>query len=342
MPSPTVHDREQAAAHPASAARDAACADVSARVRRVAAGRSDLSLGQQLQLSHDADRQVRRRLAENPACRPTVLVALSDDPDFHVRWLAVQHPAADEQVYEHVLSVGDKDAMWALAQTPTRLNSSLLEQLMTWPDSQIRQQLVSVTTNGALLERLAGDTHVGVRAHVAANPFTPLEAVDRLVRDPQAVVRVATAGRADLSDDQIEVLVRDRSSNVRWSLALHQGGRVDALRRLAQDDDQGVAERARQTLDDVQERRVLMLGHVEAVVTLLAYTHNVSTEGAEHFTGLPVSWFVTPDGVPSREAITARVKSLWDTTLSTKEVDLLHRAATAARASIYRDTLEPG
>lgn len=211
---------------------------------------------------------------------------------------------------------------------------------MTWPDPQIRQQLVSVTTDGTLLERLAGDTHAGVRACVAANPFTPLEGVDRLVRDPQAGVRVAAAGRADLSDDHIEVLVGDRSSDVRWSLALHQGGRVDALRRLAQDDDRGVAERAGQTLDDMQERRVLMLGHVEAVVTLLAYTHNISTEGSEHFTGLPVSWFVSPDDVPSRDAIAARVKSLWDTTLSAKEADLLHRAATAARASIYRGTLK--
>lgn len=341
MPLSTVRDREQAAADPTSAARDAACADVSARVRRVAAGRNDLTLGQQQRLAQDSDRQVRRGLAENATCRPEVLVALSEDRDFHVRWSAVQHPAADQQVYEHVLSVGDKDALWALAQIPTRLTSPLLAQLAMWPDPQVRQQLVSVTTDGALLEQLAGDTHVGVRGHVAANPFTPVEAVDHLVRDAQAGVRAAAAGRADLSDDQIEIMVRDRSSSVRWSLALHQGGRVTALRRLARDDDQRVADRAKQTLENVQERRVLMLGHVEAVMTLLAYAHNISTEGSEHFTGLPVSWLVSPDGVPSRDAIIARVKSHWEITLSTTEATLLHRAATAARASIYRDTLEP-
>lgn len=336
VPSNTVADRERAAAEGSStAARDVACVDPSARVRRVAADRNDLTLEQQARLARDPDRQVRRRLALNRTCRTAVLLLLADDADFHTRFSAVQNPAAGTSVFAHVLKVGDKDAVWALAQLPHRVDSPNLERLVAYGDPRIREQLVLATTDRRLLQRLADDENVGIRAQVAAHPFTPPQVVEQLIRDTRAQVRAAAAIRPDLSDAQIELLLHDPSQHVRQTLAMYQGGRPEITRQLQEANDPEVARSAQQNATNVENQRVLMFGYVEGALALLAHAHDVSTENRDHFVGLPASWFVNRDEVPSDDAVRARVRSAWGVTLSVDEIDVVRRAAEGARTSIY-------
>jgi hypothetical protein len=233
------------------------------------------------------------------------------------------------------LKVGNKDAVWALAQLPHRVDSPNLERLVAYPDPRIREQLVLATTDGRLLQRLADDGNVGIRAQVAAHPFTPPQVVEQLIRDTRAQVRETAAIRSDLSDAQIELLLHDPSRNVRRTLAMYQGGRPEITRQLQGNDDPEVTRRTQQTATNVENRRVMMFGYVERVLTLLAHAHEVSRENRDHFVGLPVSWFVNRDEVPPDDAVRARVHSAWGVTLSADEIEVVRRAAEGARTSIY-------
>lgn len=72
---------------------------------------------------------------------------------------------------------------------------------------------------------------------LAASKTLPPRAVERLTRDPDALVRRAVAARADLTARQIDRLARDGDGSVRAAVAGRDGLPAQVGRMLADDTD---------------------------------------------------------------------------------------------------------
>jgi hypothetical protein len=84
--------------------------------------------------------------------------------------------------------------------------------------------------------------------HVAANPKTPVDVLERLTYHPEPEVRVALAENKNVPLRCIWTLAHDRDPDVRYQLAENHKLPMRVLMVLAEDDNPYVACRARTTL----------------------------------------------------------------------------------------------
>ena len=84
-----------------------------------------------------------------------------------------------------------------------------------------------------LLERLAGDSYISVRSHIAKNRSTAPKFLRRLADDRSSAVRCATATNLNCPADLLERLATDRNNDVRHATAANPACPVDLLTQLA-------------------------------------------------------------------------------------------------------------
>ncbi|GAA1378821.1 translation initiation factor 2 [Catellatospora chokoriensis] len=126
-------------------------------------------------------------------------LALQRDPDPQVRAAAEAANARDDAPAIEPAGMpprGGRDH-WLVLQC-RRLSRTVLDQLVTGTDP------------------------VDLR-FLARNPYLPPDVVEQLLSDPDASVRGATAGRADLAPDQLLRLAADVEEAVRIAVSVHPG-----------------------------------------------------------------------------------------------------------------------
>lgn len=180
------------------------------------AGRADLDGGAAAALGADADRKVRRVLAENPATPADVLITLIGDADFSTRWSAAQNPSADAGVHRAALAGTHEDTAEAIGQLGDLLPAAILETVLVHPHRQARWQLALSTSSPQVLQRLAVDPAPEVRATVAQSNHAGQVLLCELATDTRAEVRAVAAAAASMPREVLEELARDRSVNVRF------------------------------------------------------------------------------------------------------------------------------
>ncbi|GAA0565203.1 hypothetical protein GCM10010172_55890 [Paractinoplanes ferrugineus] len=254
--------RVAAAADPAatpSALADLA-ADPSRSVRRVVAGRPDTPPEALRTLVHDSDRQTRECLARNPGCPPDILIVLLTDPHWSVRWTVLDNPGIDPAKRldgpDHGLAVrlaaarsDDKDMRYILAQR-LGLEDEVIDLLLHDTSAEVRAALAERTDSPRTLESLFADPDPKVRRAAGFNADTTAEQRHRLVSDPAAQVRSAVSEAKsvhgwEILEEDLMLLARDRSVNVRWWLANGPGATRPVYQVLAEDRDESVATAAR-------------------------------------------------------------------------------------------------
>lgn len=241
----TVADRELRASAPAlpDDQVSALAADPSPRVRRVVAGRKDLTASAAGALAVDRDRQVRERLADNPTCPAEVLGRLMDDPHWRVRWTAAQNPSPDPAVREAALRSGRPDVREALAQR-RYLTPEMSTVLAGDPHVDVRLQLLWNSPWHQIPIGLATDPSPRVRAEVAGSDRVPSTVLRQLAVDKAAAVRAAAAGNPRTPHDVVMTLARDRSTVVRSALAALRPGDPEVTAALRNDPDPDIARQA--------------------------------------------------------------------------------------------------
>ncbi|MGC5019085.1 hypothetical protein [Micromonospora sp. DT47] len=245
-----VRVRVSVASDPAAAPELLAklASDPSRSVRRVVASRPDTTAEALRGFVSDPDRQTREALAANPGCPKDTLVSLLVDPHWSVRWAVVDNPGADVDVRRAICQSRDKDMRFILAQM-LGLEDEIVALLQHDASVEVRTALAEQTDSRTALDTLLADPAPRVRAQAGMNPHTTADQRRRLVRDPAWEVRnsvvwsKATHGW-QVPEEDLLVLARDRSVNVRYWLANLPGATPRVYGILAEDTDEMVANAA--------------------------------------------------------------------------------------------------
>jgi Leucine rich repeat variant len=102
--------------------------------------------------------------------------------------------------------------------------------------------------DSAVLEKLAGDAHYGVRCGVASNANTPVAVLEKLAGDADNDVRCGVASNANTPVAVLEKLAGDADHDVRWRVASNANTPVAVLEKRAGDADYGVRREAKKSL----------------------------------------------------------------------------------------------
>ncbi|MFS0699047.1 hypothetical protein AB6N24_03635 [Cellulomonas sp. 179-A 4D5 NHS] len=241
----TVADRELRASAPSLSDDEmgALAADPSPRVRRVVAGRDDLTASAAGALAGDRDREVRERLADNPACPAGLLGHLMDDPLWRVRWTAAQNTSPDPAVRETALRSPRPDVREALARRRD-LTLEMSTALAGDPHVDVRLQLLWSSPWQQIPVHLAADPSPRVRAEVAGSDRVTGTPLRELASDKTAAVRAAAAGNPRTPRDVVMNLARDRSTAVRRALVALRPGDPEVSAALRDDPEPDIARRA--------------------------------------------------------------------------------------------------
>lgn len=249
-----VHARVAAAAHPDATAELLAtlAGDVSRNVRRMVARRPHTPPGTLQALAADPDHATREAVATNARTPPGILISLLSDGHFDVRWAATTNPAVDLRVQQAICAAPYQDIRLTLAQQP-HLPAEIVALLANDPAWPVREAVAEHSDDPAVLPILLNDPHPDVRAMAAKNPHTTAAQRRQLVHDRNAQVRaalvlaMATLGW-DIPEEDLLLLARDRSANVRFWVASLPGSTRPVYEVLAQDADGQIATNARQWL----------------------------------------------------------------------------------------------
>lgn len=243
--------RVAAASHPDAGAEllTGLAADASRNVRRVVAARPDSPADALRALAADPDRATREAVAANAGTPPEVLLALLADGSRDVRWAVPTNPAADLSVRRAMCASPDRDVRQGLAQRPG-LPAGIVALLARDPAKEVRETMAGCTGDPAVLQTLLNDPEPSVRAAAALSGRTTAAQRRQLARDPAYAVR-ATLVHAmnyhgwDIPEEDLLLLARDRSVNVRYWVAALPGSTRPVYKILAEDPDEMVATAAR-------------------------------------------------------------------------------------------------
>jgi hypothetical protein len=249
-----VRVRASAAADPAAPPDllAALARDASRTVRRVVAGRPETP-GEALgTLVDDPDRQTREALAGNPGAPVEVLVALVGDPHWAVRYGVLENPAGGERVRRALCASDDRHLRGRLAGEPD-LSDEIVALLLADPSPEVRAALGEATEDADVLATLLTDPDPKVRAAATMNRNATAEQRRAMVRDPSWGVRNAVIWGMStwgwgVPEEDLLLLARDRSVNVRYWLANLAGSTRTVYEILAADPDRHVAATAERWL----------------------------------------------------------------------------------------------
>lgn len=132
---------------------------------------------------------------------------------------------------------------------PQAVNEAAIRRFVTQTNTWVR---VGVATNlnldEGLLEALARDECLSVRAAIAKNPKTPLRILEGLVRDREPYVAVSALANPKMLPF-LQQLADDEDSSIRGYVAQYVNTPEDVLEKLIQDTHPIVRTRAIQNLD---------------------------------------------------------------------------------------------
>ncbi len=218
--------------------------DASARVRVAVAARPDAPAQALRPLARDHDRDVREAVARNPAASQGNLLRLVGDADRWVRWAVAANPACDARVRSVMVKAQDKELRGLLAEMP-ELEPELAAILVGDASPEVRERLASHSGDPEVIEALLRDRTVRVRKGLAINQFTTAAQRSLLAQDSSPDVRAALVRAVKLDEEDLRVLLGDRSAEVRRSMATSDVTPQHIRQELEKDPDETVADDAR-------------------------------------------------------------------------------------------------
>ncbi len=218
--------------------------DSSPQVRAAVAARPDAPAEALRPLARDRDRTVRETVAKNPATSQGNLLRLLGDADRWVRWAVATNPSCDARV-RHVMSKApDKELRGLLAEMPA-LEPELAAGLINDASPEVRERLASHTSDPDVIAALLQDRTVRVRKGLAVNEWTSAEQRHQLAQDSSPEVRATLVRALELTEDDLRLLIDDRSADVRRAMATSAVVPPHIRQELADDADEAVADDAR-------------------------------------------------------------------------------------------------
>ncbi|MFF4875149.1 hypothetical protein [Micromonospora sp. NPDC000668] len=219
--------------------------DPSPVVRKAVAVRIDAPAQALRPLTRDPDRDVREAVARNPSTSIANLLRLVKDADRWVRWAVAGNPACDESVRRVMSEAPDKELRGLLAET-RELEPDLAAKLIDDVSPEVRERLATHSHDPDVITALLADRTVRVRKGVARNPRTTAEQRRALAQDPVVDVRAALVRAVELDEADLELLVDDRSVQVRLAMAKSEVIPAHIRHALERDPDETVASAARE------------------------------------------------------------------------------------------------
>lgn len=197
------------------------------------------------ELASDASPKIRRAVSWNPSTPTEVLGVLVQDAKWGVRFAVAENPTPG--AVEIAVGAADPDVRGRASQRGD-LDAPTTQRLVRDPVYTVRVRMSEVTSDPDVVAALARDPHPAVRSSVVLNPALSDADLEMLSGDSIARVRATAAGCRRLRPELLTPMATDRSALVRWSLLVDNPHRLDLARRLADDPDEEIADRARTQL----------------------------------------------------------------------------------------------
>lgn len=213
------------------------------------------------ELATDRSPKVRRAVAGNPSAPVEVLDSLVNDEKWAVRFAVAENPSPDAM--RLAVEASDPDVRGRAAQRDD-LDAASLERLLKDAVPTVRERMAEVTRDVPTVSALARDPHPAVRSTILLNPALTEADAEMLARDPIARVRAVAADSRRLDPATLNLMVDDRSVQVRWSVLVNNPERLDLARKLREDPDETVANQASAQLDRPRDFTAY-LGDIELV-----------------------------------------------------------------------------
>jgi len=195
---------------------------------------------------------------ERPGAKPKTgkakLAALLDSPSSIAVSAAAWHPNLPEAAILKVVGHESSDVRTAISRKRATPPDILLS-MASDPHPRVR---LGVTYNESspveAIALLADDPDVNVFGGAARNRHCPPHARDRAMTHPNYSVRCGLAENPTITGSTAEHLSRDPHSYVRYRIARNPNTPVEVLKQLMQDPERGVAIRATETIEALEQQ----------------------------------------------------------------------------------------
>ena len=149
-------------------------------------------------LATDVNPDVRMAVANNPIINGKILDSMCNDPDPGVLVSVVMHELVPIIALAKIVNNKKNTAIADLAQNKL-IDKLDINQSSWWPEEGVRKWLsIQIETPATMLVELASDNSPAVRRTVAAHPYLPTEATNRLITDEDVSVQTVMATRGDI------------------------------------------------------------------------------------------------------------------------------------------------
>ncbi|AGZ39042.1 hypothetical protein AFR_03765 [Actinoplanes friuliensis DSM 7358] len=172
------------------------------------------------------------------------MLRLLDDTDRWIRWAVATNPSCDARIRHKMATAKDKE-LRGLAAEMKDLEPDLAALLLEDVSPEVRERLAGHTQDPEVITALLKDRTVRVRKGVAVNKHTTPEQRSILAQDYAPEVRAALVRAVELEESDLQALVKDRSVEVRRSLATSDVTPPHIREALKNDPDEAVASDAR-------------------------------------------------------------------------------------------------
>ena len=220
-------------------------------------------------LSQNAQKKIRRAVAENKKCPPEIVARLVKDPnEAWVGRFAARNQNCPVEVMEQIAEHGSLALREMLAMNkslPEHLHIRLAQDRSTWDSLAnrrilARQVQIKIATDGTnaqrkqlirkkdtcqqALEIALQEGDYNVKKLCVRRSILSVEQLDELARDSHFKVREAIAESLDTGAHTLEWLANDESPSVRWEVIRNPNTPSSAIAKLFHDDDLLVREAA--------------------------------------------------------------------------------------------------
>lgn len=166
-------------------------------------------------LSRDPSVAIRERVAWRPDLPPHICLAMAGDDSHTVRAITAKRQT-HQAVYEALADDRSTEVMCALASNPC-ISRPLAMRISAHPERTVRAALAQHTDYDDVLELLADDKELTVRAAVATNSALPTHAAIRMLGSQSGLLKrsVLATQIANLPDDLVTQVLDEQLGNPR-------------------------------------------------------------------------------------------------------------------------------
>ena len=211
------------------------------QVRRAVASNPSAPTHLLHEMAADSNQGIRAAVAANTAATETIQATLASDKSSDVRLRVAGNLVTPNWVLEKLAADASETVQCAVARIASA-PKAVLADLAIHKSKYVRRAVssnpaASLDTRLRIVLELASDNDLEMRCFLSENPITPIDLLTKFVRaGSKTALRRSVASNAQVPDELLNRLSRDRNLGVRLAVARNTSTSIPVLQKLAFND----------------------------------------------------------------------------------------------------------